>query len=609
MSSLNKTRRRVFLRAAAFFLAVIAAAGWALHTSYLQSRRHAEDDLRGMAQLLAKGIEGSFRESDYVLRDVIGYLEPGKIRFPDPDAEHVKKIHRLLTEKTKSLPNIYGIGIMNDACIVAYAAREAAGFNLGKKPACLAMHAQEESDTYISSVYQGSQNFLQVELARKIRHPDGRLAGAALLRMDMGFFDGWLRDMEIGPHGSAVLLDLDLNLVARRPAVRQLLGKPINDENLRRFVAENRADATYQMRSPVDGVERIFVVHRLEGAPLLVVTGLSSSEVFSEWAAQSAWFAGGVLLLLLVSALATRHYLVTLSQADALSWSSQAVNASDDAIIITDAQGVIEYVNPAFTAMSGYTCEEVVGETPRVLKSGCQDDDFYRRLWRTIVAGTPWRGELRNRHKNGDIFCDLMSISPVKDDKGQVVRFVAIHHDITQRKRMEDELAQLAHFDLLTGLPNRMLFFDRAERVIAEARRAQGGFSVLFVDLDGFKAVNDLHGHETGDALLREVASQLLACVRESDTVARYGGDEFAVLLRTVCRHEEACIVAQKIIDAVSAPLEVLGHPCQIGASVGVATYPDDGVDVESLLRSADFAMYQAKQRGKNRWIYAGDLI
>lgn len=606
--TIDSTRRKILLRMILFALVVIAAVAWGLHSSHQQVRRDVEVRLLGLAQLIAKGIEGNFREADYVLRDVIGHVAPQRIRYPDPDTQHEERMRQLLRDKAASLPSIHGIGVMDANCIVAYAAREAPGFDLGARPYCRAMREPGGRDSYISGVYLGQQNFLQLTRARKIHQRDGRFAGAALLRMDMGFFASWLQSIDVGVQGSAALLDLDLNLAARLPAAQQALGKPVNEERLREFVAANRLDAFYRLRSPLDEVDRIYVVRRIEGLPLLVVLGAATDVAFSDWRGQATWFVIGAVALLGVSGLATRHYLKVMQQGDALGWRSQAIDASSDAVIITSDQGVIEYVNPAFTVMTGYTAREAIGNTPRVLKSGRQNELFYRRLWATILAGESWRGELINQRKDGSRYCDLMTISPVRDAKGTVVRFIAIHHDITARKRMEEDLSQLAHFDRLTGLPNRALFYDRVERAISEARRAQHGFSLLYLDLDGFKAVNDQHGHEAGDALLCEVAKRLAACVRESDTVGRIGGDEFAVLLRTTNRQEDAIAVAQKIVEALVLPVGLSGFTCRVGASVGMALHPDDGVNVESLLRSADLAMYEAKRRGKNCWVCACDL-
>lgn len=427
--------------------------------------------------------------------------------------------------------------------------------------------------------------------------------------LDPEFFTPWLRGLALGVGGSAAVVALDLTLAAREPALPTAVGRPVADLRLAHFVAEAQRDAIYRVRSPLDAVERIVVVRRLEGLPWLVVLGLASDEVLASWHRQTAAAVLLALLLLAVLALATRRALQLERQADALAWRSHAVDASDDAIVITDAEGVIEYANPAFFALTGYSAAEAVGQTPRLLKSGCQSPAFYSRLWATIRGGTPWRGEVVNRRKDGSYYHDLLTVSPVRNAHGRVVRFISTHHDISQRKRMEDELTEMAHFDPLTGLPNRALFLDRSRRAVVEARREQSGFALLFIDLDGFKAVNDRHGHETGDVLLREVARRVAACLRETDTVARQGGDEFAVLLRGVHRADVAGAIAQKIIDAVGALREVAGCSCHVGASVGIAVHPDQGVDVESLLRNADSAMYEAKRRGKNCWVCAGNVI
>jgi diguanylate cyclase (GGDEF)-like protein/PAS domain S-box-containing protein len=600
-------RQQILLRAGLFSLLVIATTAWILLASYRQSGQLAEERLNGLAHLAARSIESSFRESDYVLRDVIGHIDPERIVFPDPQAAHAGQVRQMLQAKAQTLPYIYGIGVMTADCVIAYAARESPGFDVSQRPYCAAMRGDHE--VYYSGIYLGQQNFLQMTRARKIRHADGRFAGAAVMRVDMRFFENWLREINIGPNGSAAVFDLDLKLAGRKPATPQALGLPLAVEFLSRFVAEKRQSAFFRMRSPYDEVERIYVVRRTEDFPMLVVLGLATEEVFAEWRQQAARFGLLGFLLLALGWLATRHTLKIREQAEALSWRSQAIDASIDGVVITDADGLIEYINPAFTIITGYTAEETLGQTPRVLKSGEQDEIFYRRLWATILSGVPWRGELVNLRKDGSSFHDLMSISPVKDASGKVIRFIAIHHDISERKALEQELAKQAHFDRLTGLPNRVLFLDRVDQALTEARREETGFALLFMDLDGFKAINDQYGHDVGDRVLEEVARRILTCLRESDTVSRFGGDEFSFLLRATHRLEAAALVAQKIIEVIGQPVIVAGHCCQLGASIGLVLHPDDGVDAATLLRSADFAMYEAKRQGKNRCIAASDLL
>ncbi|MDP2784254.1 MAG: diguanylate cyclase [Sulfurimicrobium sp.] len=413
-------------------------------------------------------------------------------------------------------------------------------------------------------------------------------------------------------------------------------------------------------------------------------------------------------------------------------WSTAAMHAAGEAMHVTDRNGVIEYVNPAFCASTGYAPEEAIGKKPSLLKSGFQDSAFYENLWATILKGEIWRGEIINRCKDGSSITLSMTISPVLDRDGRAERFIAVSHDISARKRLEEEVAlghaeleaifnnagggialldlwgrfikvndfwlgilgyspeeaaalsykdiahdddvaetqqlfvalasgeiphyesdrrfvrsggrvfwghlsmtpvkdeagyiraiiaivqdinerklledkleAMAHYDVLTGLPNRALFFDRLSQAIAQTRRSQGQFALMFVDLDGFKAVNDTFGHDTGDALLKAVAEHLQECVRESDTVARMGGDEFTLILRAIRGARDAASVAEKILATLAAPYHLLGHECRIGASLGIVLYPQHGSNAEELLSQADNAMYAVKKAGKNAYRFA----
>ena len=282
----------------------------------------------------------------------------------------------------------------------------------------------------------------------------------------------------------------------------------------------------------------------------------------------------------------------------------KAVEQSPVSIIVTDNEGVIEYVNPKFTKVTGYTLEEVLGKTPRILKGGFLTDEFYRDLWRTILAGEEWHGVFHNRTKDGAMVWELASISPIRDDAGLVTHFVSVKEDFTEIKRLQDQMDNLAHHDQLTGLPNRTLFYDRLTHARAMARRREQGFALFYMDLDGFKAVNDTHGHELGDRLLKAVGQRLTETVRESDTVARIGGDEFTVLLPDLRDREAAAGVARLIIDALTRPFCFEDVSCSIGVSIGISFYPLNGEDSDLLISCADTAMYRVKNAGKNAFAF-----
>lgn len=272
-----------------------------------------------------------------------------------------------------------------------------------------------------------------------------------------------------------------------------------------------------------------------------------------------------------------------------------------DAIMITDRDGNIEYVNAAFEDATGFSEHEAVGETPRLLKSGLHTQAFYRRMWKTLLDGQPFRDVLINRRKSGELYYEEKSVTPLRAADGTISRFISVGRDVTARIRTQQRLEHLAYRDVLTGLPNRALFMDRLRQAIAGARRRHSMVAVLFIDLDGFKSLNDHHGHEVGDRFLRALAARLLRNIRGTDTVARLGGDEFAVLLDDAAKIEDVINAGAKILDATLSSGAVPDLDAPITASIGASVFPGDGDDASALLRHADEAMYRAKQFGKNR--------
>ena len=271
-----------------------------------------------------------------------------------------------------------------------------------------------------------------------------------------------------------------------------------------------------------------------------------------------------------------------------------------EGIIITDSKGVIQMVNPAFTVVTGFEVGEVFGKNPCLLSSGHHDARFYQDMWQTITQTNSWKGEIWNRRKNGESYPEWLSINTIKDEQGQVTNYVGVFSDITERKKKEEDLKNLAFYDALTGVPNRMLFNERLLQAIRAALRSKQQIAVFFLDLDYFKQVNDNHGHEVGDLLLQEVAKRLLSILRKEDTVARLGGDEFAIVLRTVLNPDDAFLIANKIIESLTLPFLLKEHVCRIGTSIGISLFPTHASSSETLVKFADEAMYAAKKSGRN---------
>lgn len=275
-------------------------------------------------------------------------------------------------------------------------------------------------------------------------------------------------------------------------------------------------------------------------------------------------------------------------------------DTTSEAIVVTDLENRIQGVNPSFSHVTGYSEQEVLGKDPSFLSSGRHDKGFYDRMWQKLASSGRWQGEIWNRRKNGDIYPEWLSISAVLDAQKNVSQYVAVFSDITKRKKAEELIHHQANYDALTNLPNRTLFLDRLKRAMMRSKRQETQVALMFLDLDRFKWVNDTLGHNTGDVLLQEAAARIQNCVRETDTVSRLGGDEFTIVLPDLNHTQDVEKVARKVLEVLSKPFTITGHEIFVSASVGITVYPDDGKEVELLLRNADTAMYRAKEAGRN---------
>jgi diguanylate cyclase (GGDEF)-like protein/PAS domain S-box-containing protein len=289
----------------------------------------------------------------------------------------------------------------------------------------------------------------------------------------------------------------------------------------------------------------------------------------------------------------------------ALQLSAKVFEYSGEAIMITDGDDRIISVNDSFTQVTGYRSDEVVGRQPHFLSAGRQGEDFYRRMWDIVHSEGHWKGEVWNRKRDGEVYAEWLAVSAVRNDQGEVDHYISIFSDITERKIREEHIAHHAFHDFLTGLPNRVLLEDRFGQAVAVTRREGHHLAVLFLDLDGFKAINDGLGHRIGDALLCAVAEKLRRSVRASDTVSRFGGDEFVCLLVELPTPDTAFAIAESILKTLQEPIEVDDHSLSLTASIGLGFFPEDGVELETLMRKADAAMYDAKRTGRNRYCVA----
>lgn len=286
---------------------------------------------------------------------------------------------------------------------------------------------------------------------------------------------------------------------------------------------------------------------------------------------------------------------------------ARVLETVNEAVVITNAKNLIVFVNPAFSTITEYGREEVLGRNPGFLHSGRHDAEFYAGMWSQLDRTGRWSGEVWNRRKSGEFFAEWLSITVIRDSAGQVSHYVAVFTDITHRKEDEERIWRQANYDPLTGLPNRSLFLDRLSQAVRQGRREAKGFALMFLDLDGFKAVNDTMGHAAGDVLLQQTALRLSDCMRSSDTLARLAGDEFVFILQGVSGRMEPAVVAGKILEQLARPYELEAGIANIRGSIGIALFPEDSEDGQSLIKKADEAMYAVKRQGKNNFKFSDD--
>lgn len=349
--------------------------------------------------------------------------------------------------------------------------------------------------------------------------------------------------------------------------------------------------------------------------PVVVLTGLDDEESALEAirnGAQDYLVKGQINAQLLARTIGyarERHQLrAALEESMArMRLAASVMDATLEGIFVTDENFRIIEINPAFTDITGMRLAEVKGESPLLLGAGLYEEERYREIKETVKGGGFWQGEVWNRRKSGEVYTAWLNVSSIKGDDETEGGYVGIFTDITQRKLVEDHLKKMAHYDVLTGLPNRALFLDRLAQALLRARRDGGRVAVMFLDLDKFKPINDSMGHDAGDDILREVGERIKLCIRESDTVARLGGDEFTVILNHIEHDSDAVRIAEKILDGVRHPFFPKNIECRLGISIGISVYPEHGQDQETLMKKADCAMYLAKEEEGNTYrLYNG---
>jgi len=625
----EKQRRLIYTISPRLFLArlagtvilvnlfVVLIVGLSAYQSRIHYQEQARIATRNISSALEQTIISNFEKTDLALSTLVDDI----VDMQSSSGINERAINNHLKKMHVRMPFIDTIRYVDNK---GNALLGTSGFkvNISNRDYFIELQNNPNAQMVISKPVKGLiTGKWTIHLARRINLPDGSFGGIISAGIFLDSFYKLFSTINLGEHGVISMRGKDIGIVTHYPTLpggASEVGKKTISNELRSLIDAGQTEAPYTAIAGTDHLERTYYYKRLSKYPFHLIVGLSTKEYLSSW--RHAQIKNGLIVALFflctlyaarliyrdwetgkrnMAALEESNRML-LNQQIELELAAQVFEQSRQCMVITDPQGVILRVNGYFTEVTGYTPEEAIGKTPRVLKSNKHDAAFYESLWKRLVEDGEWMGEIWNRKKNGDGFACLLNISSVRDNAGRIVNYIGINEDITEQKLSSERIYNLAHYDILTGLPNRRLFNDRFSHAIQQAERHKRQLAILLLDLDNFKKVNDTLGHQAGDLLLQVVSERIVGCLRKLDSVARLGGDEFVILLEEINEAPGVKRIARKIIDAVSEPIILEGSRVHVGVSIGACIYPDDGSDAAILFKNADAAMYRAKAAGKN---------
>jgi diguanylate cyclase (GGDEF)-like protein/PAS domain S-box-containing protein len=575
-------RKRLFAAVAGISIAISTL----LCLDLVDYRHQAIEKARAVSdttsRLLSERFDGSVREVDFVLRDILDDVRLGS---------RGASLERIVADKRRTLSQASSISVL-DPWGRSLAASPTAAV-LDAERACLgALVGDGRLDAITQAVYGKGASRSALIRARAVRDEDGGIIAVVAARIDVSVVQSELADLELGGHRIIAVTDSELKLVARRPEMPDAVGVEVVDAGMRSLLRDLKAGGSGpNAMSSETGAYYYYA--RTGEFPFFIAVGEARADVLSEWERRLVIYGAALAAIIGLMIMLVRLLSKNFARSAELAARLVAMESASDVIVIADLKGNAEYVNASFERVTGMPKSEALGTRRAIF--GLEEADADAAL-ETAAAGGLWRGEIAAVRADGGEIVEEVTIAPVMDPSGEPSRIVAILRDVTERRRLQEKLERLAHYDPLTALPNRALFFDRLEGAVARARREERRFALLFIDLDGFKAVNDRYGHDAGDYLLFETARRLRAAIRDSDTAGRMGGDEFTVLLENISKADDAVAVAEKIHASLTEIATIpAGASVKVGASIGIAVFPDDGTDGESVLKAADSAMYAIK--------------
>ncbi|WP_445003264.1 bifunctional diguanylate cyclase/phosphodiesterase [Halomonas mongoliensis] len=578
--------------------------------------------MAGRAQLAAKWIEATFSLSDMALESLDELNNSSLLILRsdavDPDYE---RLESLLAERRDRFHFLDQLGLFDaeGRVVLTSSPMFPRGYDLGGLPHYRIFREQPALEEWVSGVYWSAfANDYRIMHVRRLADGGVLNASFASVMLAPQVFEEALLQLEMRRGESLALIDSEARLLSRRPSCAEnsdclKIGEPFTHPEALALIAGGLSGARDRIVSPVDEMDRLFVAVPVEGRPFMVVAGESVAVLLEGWWERLWALASAGLLVAVLGALVLRHYLTRLGLAASERIAATAFEGQQG-MVITDASGRILRTNRAFSQITGYSEMEVVGHSPGLLASGQHDKAFYRQMWQCLEQTGSWEGEVWNRRRSGEVYPERLTINAVRDDQGRVTHYVGSFSDISQQKAAEEEARQLALFDPLTGLPNRRQLLDRLAALASESLPGDYHGALVLIDLDHFRRVNDLMGHQRGDQLLQRITHELRHQLRESDTLSRLGGDEFAVLLEELGpdRAHAAYIterIATKLLGALQLALPGISHSLQVTASLGITLFRYRDTRSLELLSQADMALREAKQGGRNRFCFFDPLL
>lgn len=609
--------RRLVLGMLLLNLLVVTLALWSVRQNLLSQQAQAALETGNLARLLDHEIVSSIHAIDFALQatamEVERQLAAGRL---DPQA-----INRYIARQLAIHPDLDGLRMSDAQGVLTHGTGvpDGRGPSIADRGYFVRLKQEPAAGLVVTPPIQGRVSGKWVlGLARSYRRPDGSFAGVLVGAVPLTRFTRAFAELSVGSGGSFTLFDDELRIIIRfqqERTAQELIGLKFGSPPLQELMRQGAQEGSYHAIGTVDGVERMFSFRKIQKG-LNISVGRAADDYLEEWRGETLKTVARLVAFMLLSAsmawfvyrawarqeLAVQALREANRTLDAEKQLTQTIiQSSPLAIYARDRRGIVTAWNGAAEKLFGWRAEEIVG---RPLLSVPPDKLHETQALRERVL----RGEsiidleVRRLKKDGTLFDQSTTLAPLRNADGKIDGYLAIGADISERKAAEKQIEFLAYRDVLTGLPNRLLLQDRFSQAVSQAERQQGKVGLLFLDLDNFKTINDSLGHAVGDGLLKEIARRLGECVRESDTISRQGGDEFLIVLPDLRSADDISPVLIKIRERLQASIELDGHELSTSASIGVALYPDDGRDFDTLLKKADTAMYQAKDEGRNSY-------